>query len=157
MPRRRPRRNFAVRRANPSSPVPNSQDPALGTAGHLDVGLDRDHQLAVTTAHVEHVHPVGVEHRIGADTPGHARTTTTVRHVGVSLGRLLGRYRAWETPTLNPRYATPDRSPMLRSEEPVNAAPKSFSGSTAVIRLPAANPIGNSRMIAGMPNLDATI
>ena len=39
----------------------------------------------------------------------------------------------------------------------VKAAPKSFSGSTAVIRLPAANPTGNNKMIAGMPNFAATI
>ena len=78
--------------------------------------------------------------------------------------------------TPNPRRrlttvrSSPSRLPCDRSRPPSNrmiatamltsgvkAAPKIFSGSTAVIRLPAANPIGNSKMIAGMPNFAATI
>ena len=68
---------------------------AARTAGRLGLGLDRDHQLAVTMPRVQHVHAVAVEHRIGPGTPAHARTTPTVIHVGVfiSVGQLR-RYRS---------------------------------------------------------------
>ena len=38
-----------------------------------------------------------------------------------------------------------------------NAAPKILSGLTTVVRVPAANPAGRSKMIAGMPNFAAMI
>lgn len=39
-------------------------------------------QLAVTELHVQHMHAVAVEHRIGSPAPAH-RTTSIVVHVGV--------------------------------------------------------------------------
>ncbi len=47
---------WRVRRLDSPTTVPNRDDPAHATAGRLGVGLDRDHHLAVTRAHVDHVH-----------------------------------------------------------------------------------------------------
>jgi hypothetical protein len=67
--------------------VPDRHDTAGRAAGLIGVGLDRDHQLAVTTAHVQNVHPGRVEHRIGPGAPARTRTTPIVIHVGVFFGR----------------------------------------------------------------------
>jgi hypothetical protein len=72
-----------VRRGHPAPAMPDCEHPAPGTPGRVGIGLHGDHQLAMTALDVEHMHAVGVEHRIGAGAPRHARTTPTVIHVGV--------------------------------------------------------------------------
>lgn len=45
-----------VRRAHTPAAVPDREHAATRATGRVGVGLDRDHQLAVAAAHVEHVH-----------------------------------------------------------------------------------------------------
>jgi hypothetical protein len=60
--------------------------PRRGRApGNLRVGLDGDHQLAVTSLHFEHMHAVTVEHGIGPGTPARTRTTPIVVQVGAFI------------------------------------------------------------------------
>jgi hypothetical protein len=65
--------------------VPDRDDTAARAAGRIGVGLDGDHQLAVTATDVEHVHAVAVEHRIGPGAPTSTQTTPIVVHVGVFI------------------------------------------------------------------------
>jgi hypothetical protein len=42
-------------------PVTDGHHATSLAAGHLSVGLDRDHQPAVPAPHIDHVHPLNVE------------------------------------------------------------------------------------------------
>jgi hypothetical protein len=93
--------------------VSDREHAATRTARRVGDGLDRDHQLVVTVPHVEHLHAIGVEQRIGPGTPARVRTTPTVIHVGV-----LNRQEAWPLPILK----TPTPNSPLRHALPVNHA-----------------------------------
>jgi hypothetical protein len=98
-------------------PCPVASTPQPGHPGDVGVGLDRNHQVAMPATHVNHVHPVGVEHRIGARTPARGRCTYSRPCRGLhSVGGLVA--PDLEDPDPTPRYATPSGSTTLKSEEP---------------------------------------
>jgi len=98
-----------VRGPHAAPAVPGGHHPTARAAGHIGVGLDRDHQLVVPSAHVEHMHPVAVEHRIGPDAPARVQTTPIVIHVGVFSGRPASSLPILKTPTPNPQPPAPPR------------------------------------------------
>ncbi len=83
-----------IGRLDAAPAVPDRHDTAGRAAAHVGVGLDGAHQLAVATLHIEYVHAIAVEHRIGPGTPARTRTTPIVVHVGVFFSWQLGRYRS---------------------------------------------------------------
>jgi hypothetical protein len=100
-----------VRSTHPPPAMPDRQHAARRAARRLGAGLDRNHQLAVTSLHVQHMHTVAVEHGIGPGTPRGTRTTSIVVHVGVFFCGSAWSLSIVKTPTLTPR---------LRRAEPRN-------------------------------------